>query len=119
MVSSPARCQMAGAIGARPRLVWMITPEPLMTRRSVDEADCRASAAIAAVASPSFQGARSRRREARWAATAPLTRARPNSATSGAIAALLRILSTAGRPRRAELAVAGAPLGIRRILAGR
>src|ERR1051325_1751005 len=26
----------AGERGARPRLVWMITPDPLMTRRSVD-----------------------------------------------------------------------------------
>src|SRR5437764_86129 len=108
---------MAGAIGARPRLVWMMTPVPLMTRRSEDEVDCAASARIPAVAALSSQATRSRRRDWRWDATAPFKRARPNSAMRGAMAALLRIRSTDGRPRRAELAVAGAPLGIRRILA--
>jgi hypothetical protein len=100
-----ARSQSAGAIGERPRFVWMMTPEPLMTRRSVDELDC-GRARIASIASLSSM-ARARAGSARWAATAPFTRPRPNSAISGAIAALLRIRSTDGRPRSAELPVAG------------
>src|SRR5205809_5246875 len=99
-------------MGARHRLVWMMTPDPLITRRSDEEVDCAASARIAAVASLSSHGARSRRRVWRWVATAPLRRARPYSATRGAMAGLLRIRSTEGRLRRAELDWSVTPLGI-------
>src|SRR5947209_12924649 len=91
----------------------MITPEPLITRRRVEVADSEARRQISTVAAVSSHGVRPRRRDPRWATAAALTRARPNSATSGAIAALVRTRSTEGRPRSAELLVAEPPLGIR------
>src|SRR5437588_63237 len=39
MTASPARRQSAASIGERPRFVWMITPVPLMRRRSEEEVD--------------------------------------------------------------------------------
>jgi len=46
-----ARDQMAGSMGERPRFVWMMTPEPLITRRRVEAVAAaswlRASAAAA------------------------------------------------------------------------
>src|SRR6266542_3690336 len=84
----------------RPRLVWMMTPEPLMTRRNVEAVAVASAARTDVTAVTSSNDSPACRSRSRCPIKATFTRVRPNSAISGTKAALERIRSTDGMLRR-------------------